>query len=178
MSFNNFTFEIGELIHIEQGKRLHETINAIADFDLSDEHKPTSNLTAVVTFMRVEGGIHALIENTQLNMSFTCSRCLSEFSQEIEIPQMETVFFFEPQQDDEADFDSYAVNKKNQTIDLTEFLRREIILHFPMIPVCSKSCKGLCSHCGQDLNKKQCKCYEKREHSNPFAVLKDLHKDT
>ena len=42
--------------------------------------------------------------------------------------------------------------------DLTEELRECIILCFPSNPLCSEDCKGLCPHCGADLNKGPCAC--------------------
>jgi uncharacterized protein len=42
--------------------------------------------------------------------------------------------------------------------DLTEELRECIILSFPSNPLCSEDCKGLCPHCGADLNKGPCHC--------------------
>ena len=42
--------------------------------------------------------------------------------------------------------------------DLTEELRECIILSFPSNPLCSEDCKGLCPHCGADLNEGPCKC--------------------
>ncbi|MEK7085982.1 MAG: DUF177 domain-containing protein, partial [Patescibacteria group bacterium] len=63
-------------------------------------------------------------------------------------------------------------------IDLGEFLRQEIILHFPLIPVCSKSCKGLCPTCGKDKNKEDCDCPKREtEGYKPLAVLKKLIKN-
>jgi len=38
------------------------------------------------------------------------------------------------------------------TVDITDDIRQEIILAYPMIPVCQQGCKGLCSVCGQNLN--------------------------
>jgi len=42
--------------------------------------------------------------------------------------------------------------------DLTEELRECIILSFPSNPLCNEDCKGLCPHCGADLNKGPCSC--------------------
>jgi uncharacterized protein len=47
------------------------------------------------------------------------------------------------------------------SVDLTDDLREEILLHVPGFPVCSEECKGVCPQCGADLNKGSCEC--KRE---------------
>ncbi|MBP5545476.1 MAG: DUF177 domain-containing protein [Kiritimatiellae bacterium] len=43
-------------------------------------------------------------------------------------------------------------------IDLTDSLRECIILSFPSNPLCREDCKGLCQHCGKNLNKEACEC--------------------
>src|ERR1051326_5718649 len=37
-------------------------------------------------------------------------------------------------------------------IELQDILREQILLAVPMKVVCSESCKGMCPHCGRDLN--------------------------
>ena len=43
-------------------------------------------------------------------------------------------------------------------IDLAEPIREEVILAAPSYTVCEPECKGLCPHCGADLNKTTCDC--------------------
>ena len=46
-------------------------------------------------------------------------------------------------------------------------------LHTPMKIVCSEKCKGLCTHCGSNLNITQCNCSE-NEIDPRFESLKSL----
>ena len=66
---------------------------------------------------------------------FSCARCLEDFRSDI---RTATIF-------------SYKV-RPSDIVDITEDVRQEIILAYPMVPVCRPDCKGLCSHCGQNLN--------------------------
>ena len=59
------------------------------------------------------------------------------------------------------------------TIDLTEQLREDIILNFPVKPLCVDTCKGLCSVCGGNRNKRVCSCAQEAG-NNPFDVLNTL----
>jgi uncharacterized protein len=72
-----------------------------------------------------------------INMS--CARCLEEFDKKIHVS---TIL-------------NYRANP-GDVIDITEDIRQEMILQYPMIPVCKDSCKGLCQSCGQNLNKNLC----------------------
>jgi uncharacterized protein len=58
-------------------------------------------------------------------------------------------------------------------INVGELFREQILLAMPMHILCSHSCKGLCQHCGIDLNSGTCTCRDK-EVSSPFSVLKKL----
>ena len=65
---------------------------------------------------------------------------------------------------------------EDDAIDLTAFLREQILLQAPMKPLCSEDCKGLCQFCGQDLNVKDCGCQAPTGHPG-LAALKDILKD-
>jgi uncharacterized protein len=75
-------------------------------------------------------------------ISISCGRCLKEekinFNKEIEL--------------------NYAVDKLDPIIDLDPDIREEIILDYPIKPLCKPDCKGLCPKCGANLNEGGCNC--------------------
>ena len=71
-----------------------------------------------------------------------CSRCLSEF---------EWAFEKNVQL-------NYALESSDVFIDLKPNIREEIILDYPIKPLCSVSCKGLCVKCGKNKNEGGCNC--------------------
>lgn len=52
----------------------------------------------------------------------------------------------------------YAVDKLEPIIELDPDIREEIILSYPINPLCSDNCKGLCPRCGHNLNEGGCNC--------------------
>jgi uncharacterized protein len=58
-------------------------------------------------------------------------------------------------------------------INAGELFREQILLSMPVRVLCKHSCKGLCFHCGIDLNADLCGCKDK-EPTSPFSVLKKL----
>ena len=68
-----------------------------------------------------------------------CARCLEEFAA---VVTPSAVF-------------SYPV-QPSDVVDITDDVRQEIILAYPMIPVCRPDCRGLCAVCGQNLNLAAC----------------------
>ncbi len=75
-------------------------------------------------------------------MHLNCSRCLSEFDcglkKKIRL--------------------NYQVDKSTTIIDLDQDIKEEIILDYPIKPLCNTGCKGLCPKCGKNLNEGGCHC--------------------
>ena len=60
-----------------------------------------------------------------------------------------------------------------RTLDLEPLIRDEALFALPARFVCREDCKGLCQHCGLDLNTAACGCASKAK--NPaFKVLDNL----
>ena len=45
---------------------------------------------------------------------------------------------------------------------LEDVLREQLLLAVPLKTLCSEECKGLCPHCGRNLNQGACDCREER----------------
>ncbi len=58
-------------------------------------------------------------------------------------------------------------------INLADVTTEQLQLQVPFQPLCSDTCKGMCTHCGTDLNLGRCAC-SKIKSSHPFSALKDL----
>jgi uncharacterized protein len=71
--------------------------------------------------------------------------------------------------DVEADIGYY----RGQGLELEDVLREQILLALPLKTICSENCKGLCAHCGTNLNLEQCSCAEPVEDPR-WSVLKDI----
>jgi len=58
-------------------------------------------------------------------------------------------------------------------LDAGSMLWEEFVLALPVKPLCSEACKGICPHCGKDLNAGACGC-EISEFDPRLAVLRGL----
>ena len=98
----------------------------------------------------VEYEFHAQVQNNALLVTgrvstpvkLRCSRCLRVSEQPLRVEQ----FVFHQELHGE-DF-----------VDLTANMREDIILELPQRALCTEDCKGLCPHCGKDLNRGPCRC--------------------
>jgi uncharacterized protein len=110
-------------------------------------------------------------------LELACSRCLEPFAAPAAIefdlllvpgPAHATAADAELGPDD-LDLDYYT----GEIVDLESILREQIILMLPLKPLCEESCKGLCPHCGANLNRETCSCKTDAVNS-PFARLAKL----
>ena len=110
---------------------------AALDMDAFDVHlREPFEVDAFVTKADEELVVTAGI---RASLWFSCARCLEEFSS-----LMTTTAVF-----------SYTV-RPSDIVDITDDVRQEVMLAYPMIPVCRPDCKGLCPACGQNLNVAAC----------------------
>jgi len=56
---------------------------------------------------------------------------------------------------------------------LEDVLREQVLLALPLKVICRQDCKGLCPHCGKNLNVETCSCAEPAEDPR-WSALKDL----
>ncbi len=69
--------------------------------------------------------------------------------------------------------DLEVVDDAGPEIDLGAAAVDQVVLALPLKPLCQESCRGLCPHCGQDLNTRSCHCADDRADPR-FAALKNL----
>ena len=69
-------------------------------------------------------------------------------------------------------FEGYAILKAIDDIEL-------LILDHPMIYVCKKDCRGLCPHCGVNLNDTKCRCADKTKPQSfsTFRMIRSQKED-
>ncbi len=76
------------------------------------------------------------------SMHLNCSRCLREFN--VALKKVLRL--------------NYHVDRTEPIIDLDQDIKEEIILDYPIKPLCNPNCKGLCPKCGKNLNEGGCSC--------------------
>ena len=129
-------------------------------------------LASGVVLLRVKGWVRCTIQQT-------CARCLNLFSILLEV---DVDRLFVPGSDPAESNSQQEMLEDLTYLDdnhfaLAPMVAEELLLAFPMIPLCQPSdrqeCAGLCSGCGVDLNKEDCLC-EKKVLEGPFAALRDF----
>lgn len=103
---------------------------------------------------------------------YQCSCCLEEFTVAMEIPFGDN---YQQTNNEVIDIEADLAYYTGEEIELTDLVRESLILAEPIKSVCSENCRGLCPHCGINLNTTQCNCQGKQIDPR-FAVLQQLLK--
>jgi uncharacterized protein len=102
---------------------------------------------------------HDVLVRGEINGHFVlpCRRCLIDVAVKL---QEEVAFLYRPglsaQQAEEQDF--FPLPERADQLDLRDALREHVMLAVPRFAVCDDACRGLCPHCGTNLNQTQCDC--------------------
>ena len=84
--------------------------------------------------------------NRQVDLLYRPLRSVSEGSDEVSVTQAEAEIGF----------------YRGDGLLLEDVVREQVLLAMPLKTVCSDACKGLCPHCGRNLNQGACDCREER----------------
>jgi uncharacterized protein len=140
----------------ESGERFKECIRGDEGLDFTLQKVDVDCLvTKTASTIYIKGTLSAIIK-------INCSRCLEDVNEPLA-----------------ADFDYTLIPEKSETredleltaeeleisyyqgdfIDLEPIICEQIILQIPIKALCKEECRGLCPHCGINLNVETCNCH-------------------
>jgi uncharacterized protein len=112
--------------------------------------------------VRVEGRLQGTGEDRfywngtlQTTVAGECRRCLTPVTVPV---TAEVGALFTRDTDAAQDLDSYPLQSNDTEVDLRPVVREELALVVPRFVECRADCRGLCPHCGKDLNAGPCGC--------------------
>lgn len=147
------------------------------DFSVSRPLDGVGNALAGLTGRPVEAQLRAesVVEGILVTgpiraaARFECARCLDPVVDDVEVKVIE--LFVAPGHEAPPEEEAYRV--QGREIDLEPMLRDALTLALPLKPVCRSDCKGLCGHCGKNLNEGPCDCADD-EMDPRWAALSEL----
>ncbi len=162
----------------DEGLTLNVTL-AKEEFELQvDNNRIADGLSFKGILQRISGQ-YILSGELQSVWIASCDRCLEEFH----LPVKTQVLLRYVDSSKAPSGSTYTSNNPvdepdeivEEYIDMYKVFTEQLILQIPMKALCSDSCKGLCSNCGQDLNKKECGC-DRRVVDPRLSKLKNYFK--
>jgi uncharacterized protein len=105
--------------------------------------------------IRVSGSLHTRLE-------MVCARCLDPVTEEV---SRDFDLFYKPMKDIAREeevrlkLDDTEVGFfQGDGLFLSDILAEQVNLALPMKVICRSDCRGLCPHCGVNLNNEECRC--------------------
>jgi uncharacterized protein len=159
------------------------TVTLADTLDLFEGGFADTPFTATITIKAEGAGVFHVNGTVEATASLECSRCLKRFI----FPVKETSMDFDlvpegsrtmPAEHElgrsELDTEFY----QGEEIGPKEFIREQLLLAIPMVPLHSPDCKGLCPVCGGDRNERDCGCRIGTMEGvmHPFEALKKIIK--
>jgi len=145
-----------DVLRLNVGFIIHQTVGYSRDFPFEipalrlPPDLDLKDFTGVVRVTRTAQGL--LVQaKLQARADVECVRCLTEFQQPLEIDFSDLYAFTHA-----SLTDSGLLLPENGKIDLTPIVRDEMLLAFPIKPLCRPDCKGLCPICGENQNEVIC----------------------
>jgi len=175
-------FEIRELEAHAIDFDEHSAPGAI-DFGRDIRQSADLNSSGRVQLVREQHGKHSFINDIRIagdlrtRVEFACARCLEPITRDV---ARKFDLLYRPQGSDagkeelsvtaaEAEVGYY----QGEGLLLEDVLREQILLALPLKVICREDCRGLCPHCGRNLNLEQCACAEPLEDPR-WSALKDI----
>jgi len=148
------------------------------DFGLH-EVKQAEPVRVNATAELLEGQIRVAGE-FETKMEMVCARCLEPVMEEV---HRDFDLFYQPlpkgtkpEEERLKDDDTEIGFFEGEGLFLADVLKEQVLLSLPMKVICQSDCRGLCPHCGSNLNHEQCRC--DRHASDPrLAPLARLKQD-
>jgi uncharacterized protein len=131
---------------VEQEGDIYRVVAPVTlDFDI---HKDKDRF-------RLEGTIRTELE-------LPCSRCLEPFRLPVDaafdLRYLPAAAMSTEEERGIEEEDLETSYYRDDQIDLNELMREQFYLVLPMKPLCQEECRGLCVHCGTNLNQGACEC--------------------
>jgi len=122
-----------------------------------------------------------LVGKVEAHLEFSCARCLDPVEHDV---KRNFDLIYRPQGVDRR-ADEVAISEAETEIGyyqgegllLEDALREQVLLATPVRALCREDCKGLCPHCGRNLNLEQ-PCHCEQHVSDPrWDALNDIKKN-
>ncbi|MCK4303204.1 MAG: DUF177 domain-containing protein [Candidatus Eisenbacteria sp.] len=153
----------------ERSEQLDAGALNLGDVQVSIPHPVEVSLE--ITRMREEFRIRG---QATLRVSQNCVRCLESVESVLTAPIAMLVRGRHERENESRDAPEGVLYHDGESFSLLNEVRQSVILELPADPFCGPDCKGLCPHCGVNLNNGSCDCAASALGDPRWGVLHNL----
>lgn len=143
----------------EQHKTIDQTVPVeLEEIRVGNDHFPIVKKEAAHLVIRhIKEKELSIQGECRLSVSIPCDRCLTDVVNDfsLEIHKIVDLGNAEAELLEEFDESNYI---DGYELDVDRLIYNEILVGWPTKVLCREDCKGICSVCGQNLNKGSCDC--------------------
>ena len=143
-------------IHLRQSYAPGSVDYHTSDFHQVDPLEVSATAELVEGQIRIAGELHTRVE-------MPCARCLEPVIEDI---SRDFDLFYRPMNSITGDEefrlkldDTEIAFFEGEGLFLADVLAEQVLLAIPMKAICRSDCRGLCPHCGANLNTDECRCH-------------------
>lgn len=160
-----------------------EGLKVSRDFEFACDELVEEN-TVFLESVHVEGVVHRIGEEILIKgrlttrLNFICCRCLAPFEFPVD-SAFNLIYLPEELEAHKEQLENEDLSKlfyQKRSIDLEDVVLEQLNLTFPLRPLCSDNCQGLCPVCGNLVNEGTCSC-TKSEADHRLDKLKTFLRD-
>jgi uncharacterized protein len=161
-------FDLRQLGRQSRGSLRDQDVNrtfepgAFATSEADQEEYRVAAPVHLVMNIHKDGEAYRVTGSVTTRLELECGRCLERFEIPVHspfelryVPHVENAGGGEREVEEDDLTTSYY---KDDSLDLAELMHEQFVLALPMKPLCAGGCRGLCVHCGTNLNKETCDC--------------------
>lgn len=105
---------------------------------------------------------YRLVGHVSTVLELECGRCVEPFPLPVDV-SFDLLYLPHGENAGEGELeieedDLSTAFYRDDMIDLGQLMREQFYLALPMKPLCDEACRGLCPHCGTNLNQSSCNC--------------------
>ncbi|MDH4069744.1 MAG: DUF177 domain-containing protein [Ignavibacteria bacterium] len=144
-----------QLGSLSEGVHEYDFKATAEDLDLEDSFPGGASVQVV---LEKTGNQIALEGSIRAEGRFLCDRCAGEFSLPLE-DSYRMYYVTEGGGFEGIDpSELQMIPSASGSVDITDDVRQTLLLAVPFKLLCTDQCKGLCPHCGKNLNDETCSC--------------------
>ena len=167
--------DISDLLSIENLTAEQQCEIELPSFQSKMGEFPLVEKVPVVLHLENQENQNLLVSGeTDVTLAIPCDRCLEEVFVPMHLvidkryPLEENTL----RESEEEDIGCIIGNM----LDVDRLVYNEILIHWPAKVLCREDCKGICKHCGTNLNEKTCTC-DQAELDPRMAAIQDIFKE-
>lgn len=127
----------------------------------TEDYRIAQPVTLALDVYKTNRDFH-LVGRVTTVLELECGRCVEPFGLPVDV-NFDLLYLPHSENSGEGEVeieedDLTTAFYRDETIDLGHLMREQFYLALPMKPLCAAGCKGLCPHCGTNLNEGNCNC--------------------